>query len=617
MMMRISRMSRAAALLLLAVGSVVTGAEERQQSDAPAVLPVFSLSGEVVEAPGGDDFLFGSFNAKPLKDIVARMKQARDDEQVKGVVLLVGDASLGYGQIEEIRRVMHEIRSAGKDVFVHAEGLSMSQYVLASGGTRISVVPTGPIMIQGLFLEELYVRGLLDMIGVKPDFMTCGRYKSAAEMFMRTGPSPEAEEMMNWLADSLYDTVVRLIAEGRGVPSDRVRQWIDGAVYTAGKAKELGIVDAVEYTEDFLEFVKGGYDGPVKLVRRYGRKKREEIDLSSPLGLIKLWAQLIQGPSQKEHDKPAIAVVYVDGPIVAGQPQADPFATGGIAYSTPIRKALEKAAEDDSIKGVVLRVDSPGGSAVGSEVILNATKRVKEKKPFAVSMGNIAGSGGYYVACGAETIFADAATITASIGVVGGKFATTQMWNKVGISWKSFKRGANAGILASEGVFSDSERARMRELLGDIYEAFKAHVVAARGKRLKKDVEELAGGRVFTGQQALQLGLVDRLGGLDDAVRHVAKQAGIEQYEIRVLPRPKSFFEILLSDLDGDEGDEGSVIVLTGGRGSRLGLLEGVLPQLRSLEPSRLDALRQALCRLRLLEQEKAILAMPIFHLGR
>ena len=202
---------------------------------------------------------------------------------------------------------------------------------------------------------------------------------------------------------------------------------------------------------------------------------------------------------------------------------------------------------------MVLRVNSPGGSAVASEIILNATKRVKAKKPFVVSMGSVAGSGGYYVSMGADTIFADASTITASIGVLGGKFATTDMWNKIGITWDSSRRGANAGLLSSDAVFTEAERKKMQGWMNDIYGVFKGHVVAARGAKLKKPIDELAAGRVFTGQQALELGLVDKIGTLDDAIQHVAEQAKLKDYEVRVYPEPKNFMEVLVEEMsDGD-----------------------------------------------------------------
>ena len=606
----------AMAVLPLVTSDVIQAAEEEESSKP--VVAVFSLDRPVTEAPTGDDFLFGSIGAEPLKDLVARMNKVRDDEAVKGVVLLIGDTSLGYGQIEEIRGVMDQIKSAGKEIHAHADSLSTRDYVLVSGASKISVVPTGTVVITGIRAEEPYVRGLLDLIGVKPDFMTCGAYKSAAEMFMRKGPSEESDRMTNWLLDSMYETAVRLIAEGRGVTPEKAGQWIDGGLYTAEKAKQSGIVDAVQYRQDFVAELKSKYGDDVEFNKRYGKKKDDEIDLSSPMGLFKLWARILQGPTKKP-SKDAVAIVYVEGPIVPGKPQPSPFGSSGIAYSTPIRKALDKAAGDESIKAVVLRVDSPGGSATASEIILNATKRVKAKKPLVVSMGDVAGSGGYYVACGADTIFADASTITASIGVLGGKFATTDMWGKIGITWKSYGRGASSGMLSARDVFSEAEREKIQGLMSDVYNVFKAHVVSARGDRLKKEIDQIAGGRVFTGRQALELGLVDKLGGLDHAVEHVAEQAQLDDYEVRVLPKPKSFVEMLLSDLGAsdEEEDENTISISLGSLAPRrsLSLFEAVLPYLEGFEPHRVEAVKSALRQLSLFDEERVILAMPVIQI--
>ncbi len=613
--MRLFCLLTAAVLPLVAWDAVQAG----EQKSSESVVAVFSLDRPITEAPMGEDFLFGSMGAEPLKDLIARMKKVPGDETVKGVVLLPGSTYLGYGQIEEIRRVLDEIKSAGKEIDVHADVLSMRDYVLLAGASKISVVPTGIVIITGLRAEGPYVRGLLDMIGVKPDFMTCGAYKSAAEMFMRKGPSEESERMTNWLLDSMYETAVRLIAEGRGVTPEKARQWIDGGLYTAEKAKQAGIVDAVEYRQDFVAGLKSKYGDDVQFDKRYGKKKRKAIDLSSPLGMLQIWAELLGGPAKKKPGKDAVAIVYVEGPIMPGKPEPSPFpfGTSGIAYSTPIRKALDEAAGDDSVKAVVLRVDSPGGSATASEIILNATKRVKAKKPLVVSMGDVAGSGGYYVACGAETIFADAATITASIGVLGGKLATTDMWNKIGITWKSYGRGASAGLLSARDVFSPEERETLQALMSEVYDVFKAHVVAIRGDRLKKDIDEIAGGRVFTGRQALELGLIDQLGGLDDAIAHVAKQAQLEDYEVRVLPEPKNFMEQLLSDLGAaEEDDENTISMSLGSLGARrsASLFEAAIPYLQGLDPHRAAAVRTALGQLTLFEQERVILAMPVIE---
>ena len=603
---------------------------------AKAVIALFSLNQQITESPKGEDlFSFGTTGTETLKDLVARMKKVRDDKQVKAVVLLGG--SLGLAQTEEIRQVLDQIKAAGKEVHAHLDSLSTGQYALMSAASSISVVPTGTVWITGVHVEAPYVRGLLDLLGVQPDFFTCGAYKSAAEMFMRKGPSPESSQMQNWLLDSRYETYVGLVAKGRRVSPDMVRLWIDGAPYSAEKAKALGIIDKVEYLEDFTAGLKTKYGADVKWEKRYGKsEKLRELDLSSPLGLVKMWMEMLAGSAKKKTGKDAVAIVYVDGPILPGEGEAGPMDFfESIAYSTPIRKALDEVAADNSVKGVVLRVDSPGGSAVASEIILNATKRVKAKKPFVVSMGRVAGSGGYYVACGADTIFADAATITASIGVVSGKFATTGMWDKVGINWHSAKRGAMADMLGSDHVFTPDERAKLQGYMNEVYDVFKKHVTDIRGSRLKKPIDELAGGRVFTGKQALDLGLVDKIGTLDDAIQSVAKQANLKDYEVRVVPRPKGFLESLFSDLADKESDSqeistGVSAAVAPGVGAAVApgvgaavalpprqpntLLDLAMPMLNGIEPARLQAIKAALARMTLLQQERVILMMPEFE---
>ena len=593
-------------------------AKEKAKDDAKGVIAVFSLDGPVLETPMQEDFLFLSQRGESLKDLVARMKDARDDKDVKACALLLENAYLNLAQIEEIRQVMDQIKSAGKDVHTHADSLSTGSYALLSGASRISVVPTGDVWIMGLLAESPYLRGLLDKIDVKPDFLTCGDYKSAAEIFMRDGPSPEAERMLAWLLDSIYQTYVTLVADGRGVSTEKARAWIDGGPYTAERAKELGIIDDVQFRQDFVAQLKAKYGDGVQFDRKYAKKKRDEIDLSSPLAVFKIWVELLKGPKKAAAEKNAVAIVYVEGPILPGKPEVNPFVMEKAAYSTPIRKALDKVADDDSVKAAVLRIDSPGGSAVASEIILDATKRVKGKKPFVVSMGSVAGSGGYYVACGADTIFADSSTITGSIGVVGGKLATTGMWSKIGITWHSSKRGANADMLSSEDVFTDQQRKRLQALMDEIYAAFKGHVTAVRGDRLKKQIDEIAGGRVYTGQQALELGLVDRIGTLRDAIEYSAKQAKMKDYEVRVVPRPKTFVELLSQDLlDKDEDDDALSTSLGRLAGDRSAwLFDAVLPYQNRLDPRRLEAVKMALMRLALLQDERAVLMMPEIYIN-
>jgi protease-4 len=611
-----------AVLLVLALISAPYSAaadEAAKKEAAPTIVPVFSFARTYLETPGGDDFPFSTAVGESFHQMLTRLKRAAKDDKVAAAVFVGNSNSLGTAQTEEARKVMEAFKAEGKPIYFHCESLSMRSYLLTSGASRVSVVPTGDVVLPGLRAESLHVRGLLDLVGVVPDFLTCGDYKSAGEMFTHKEPSDPARENLNWLLDGIYASYVSLIAEGRNVPPETVRQWIDQGLHSAEKAKEVGIIDAVEYRPEFIAAIKKEHGEDIKFDRKYGKKKQTEIDFSSPFGILKFYADLLGGSTSPKSTKPAVAIVYVEGPILAGKsdPSSFPFGSTGMAYSTPIRAALDKVADDDSVKGVVLRVNSPGGSAVGSEVILQATKRVKAKKPLVVSMGDVAGSGGYYVACGADTIFADPATVTASIGVVTGKLVTTDAWDKVGINFAPFERGKSAAMLSSSRKFSAEERATLQGWMDEVYGTFKGHVVAARGDRLKKDIEELAGGRVFTGQQALDLGLVDRLGGLDDAIRTVAKEAGVEDFEIRVVPRPKGFADLLRESLTGEEpdGDPLSSTHVNLLPSERLSVTRLALPYLEKLEPSRLDSISKALRQLEIVQKEQATLAMPIINI--
>jgi protease IV len=585
-------------------------AEKKPAPPKPRIA-VFRLAGDVTELPPDETFSFGAVTGTSLRDLIERMKKAEKDADVKAVVFLHEGGAIGAGQAEEVRAAMARLRAAGKEIYAHADSLSTREYVLLSGASRLSVVPTADMWITGLYGEAPYLRGLLDKISVKPEFLTCGSYKSAAEIFLRDGPSPEAEAMQNWLLDGQYATSLSLIAQGRRVPVDRVREWIDGGPYTAEKANVAGLIDAVEHRQDFEAMLKGKYGPDIVFDKKYGQKQQPTLDLSSPFAFFKLWGDMMGQGQKKTPSKPAVGIVYVEGAITLGGGSASLFAEAG-ATSSKIRKALDEAARDDSIKAVVLRVNSPGGSAVASEIILDATRRVKAKKPFVVSMGDVAGSGGYYVACASDIIFADEATITASIGVVGGKIATTEMWKKVGVTFKSYKRGRNAGLLASGDPFTREERERVQAWMDEVYGVFKSHVRAIRGSRLKKPLDELAGGRVFTGKQALDLGLVDKIGGLSDAIAYIAGQAKLTDYDVRVVPAPKNFLEQLFEDASGaSDAAPGIALRLRPMAAGPDSLIDLAMPFLRHLDPHRVAAVKDALGHLQLLQREGVLLMMP------
>jgi protease-4 len=607
----------AAALMSLPAVPVVSAADALKKAEAgPKTIVVFRLKATLQESPADDPFALGG---KPvnLKDLVARMKKAQKDDAVAAVVLLHEGGGIGAAQVEELRQAVANLRAAGKDVYAHADSLSMKEYVLLSGASRLSVVPTADLEVTGLYGEAPYLRGLFDKLGVKPDFLTCGAYKSAAEIFMREGPSPEAERMQNWLLDSQFDTYVRLIATGRGVGADKVKEWIDGGPYSAEKAKAAGLIDAAEQRQDFEAMLKGKYGPDVVFAKKYGEKAPPKVDLSNPFAVMKVWGELLNPAKKPAATKKAVGIVYVEGAITIGGGPTSAFGDEG-APAVKLRRALDEAARDDSIGAVVLRVNSPGGSAVASEIILDATRRVKAKKPFVVSMGDVAGSGGYYVTCAADTVFADDATITGSIGVVSGKLATNGMWKKAGITFKAYQRGANAGMLASGDVFTKSERERMQAYMDEIYNTFKGHVVAARGKKLTKPIDELAGGRVYTGKQALELGLVDKIGTLEDAITFVAGEAKLADYDVRVVPKPKNFIEKLVEELAGEKDDsKGLEVRLAGSARGGASLVDLALPYLEHLDGPRVAAIKHALRRLELIRQEGAVLMMPEMILGR
>ncbi len=604
-----------AGLMPLASVMAQTATEEKPDSKTEkktptkVVVPVFSLSGSITETPVGEDMPFATGGVpESFLSLTKRLRKAIEDDEVRGIVLLSGSAELGVAQVEELHQIVGDLKKSGKKIYAHADSLDTRSFVILSGATHLSITPTGHLFITGIFGEQMYLRGLFDRLGVKPDFLTCGAYKSAAEMFMRKGPSPEAKEMHGWLYDGLFDSQLELIAHGRGVKKSQAEKWIDHGLYSSKSAVKAGVIDASEYLQEFEARVRKELGEGAALDRRYGKPKQKQIDLSSPFAAMQLWAEILGSGKKSKSKKDAVAIVYVEGAIMPGKNTPSLFSATGGAFSDPIRKALDEVAADDTVKAVVLRVDSPGGSVVASEIILQATKRVKLKKPLIVSMGTVAGSGGYYVACGTDTIFAEPGTITGSIGVVSGKLATRDLWNKVGINFEPIQRGKRSGILGSATVFSPEEKAELQAWMDEVYEDFKGHVHAVRKDRLTKPIDELAGGRVFTGRQALEYGLVDKLGGLHDAIHFAANEAKVKDYEIRVVPEPESFLDLLLGEAGSKSNDKHLQLQ------TQDSLWSAVLPMLKGLDPHRVRSIQSAFRQLEILQKERVSLFMPIFN---
>ncbi len=603
---------RAAMTMCLAVG--LMGSSVHLGSSALAgvetnKVAVFHLDGPLLERPMGD--MGFSFGAQPetLKGLVERFHKAGDDDSIRAILLTVGAPGMGFGQLEEIREA---IETCGKPVYVHVDSLQTGLYTLASAAKHLSVTPTGDVWLLGFYTEGMYLRDMLEKIHVEPDVVHIGDYKSAGETFSRNGPSEAAEANMNWLLDGLYDGLVKNIADSRfNGDTDKVKNIINNAPYTAEKALKVGLIDSVQHRQDLVAELKKKYGDNLKFVHGFGKKSGPDIDFNNPFAFFQLIGDMMSGKAESKD--PSIAIVYVEGAISTGQDEVSPFGGSSGAKSTSIRKALDKATADDSVKAVVLRVDSPGGSALASEIIYDAAMRVKAAgKPLVVSMGNVAASGGYYVSCGADKIIADPMTITASIGVVGGKVVTTGMWDSMGIHWHPYQRGDQAAIMSTARPWNENERDRIMTWMDEVYDVFKGHIVKHRKSKLSKPIDEMAGGRVFTGKQALDLGLVDQLGSMQDAIESAADLASLGDYEIKVLPRPKSFFEILGDEIGGKESESVRVSLGTqqGLFAAGSPLMDMVLPLLKTLDPQRAAALNTALMKLQILHDENIAL-MP------
>lgn len=638
-------------LCCLCLNLKATAEDLSEETAASTKLVHIHLSGLLTETPVVDELGLSGEQMVAQKDLIALLEKARDDESVDGLILTIDQFQAGLAQTQELLKVLASFNDplhpeSGKPVYVHADSLTMPTYALFSGTTHLSVVPTGDVWLMGFYSEGLYLKGLLDKIGVQADIIHVGDFKSAGETFTRTEPSKAAQENIDWLLDDIYeqyldvmvDSVIRRNTKAQLsslLPSkEKFAELMDLGPFTAEQAAagidvDLGpgasfgplkLVDSVLYRNEFLDRVRADFDGEVEIDNRYGADQVQAIDLNNPFAFFSILSQVMAPPAAS--DKPAIAIVYVEGPILPGYAQPSIFGSTGGAYSGDLAHALRKAAEDPTVKAVVLRVDSPGGSALASEIILNAGRQLQLKKPLIVSMGNVAASGGYYVSCRADAIFAEEATITGSIGVVGGKFVTTGLWDKLGVNWVPQKRGANADLFNSSRPFDPAQREKVSSWMETIYTQFKSHVTAGRKDKLTGPIDGLAGGRVYSGLHAQKLGLVDRIGGLSEAIRYAAGRVELEDYDIRVIPEPVDLFTEMMEDLMGMPGSDEPTDVRVGlsakqrGFAATFGGADSPLnPQmirtLARIEPQRARLLLQALARLELLHGENALLMLP------
>lgn len=488
-----------------------------------------------------------------MREVTNRLEKAAKDKTVSGIILDIQNPTIGRGKVDELRGAISRFRKSGKKAYAMLDSAEPADYLVACACDEIVMPETGVVVLPGVHAEATFFRGLLAKLGIEADFIHIGDYKGAAEPLTRDKFSDPVRENMTKLIDDLYDDMVTTIVKDRPLTIAQAKEIIDTGIITATRAKELGLIDRVAYPDTLRADLAKKYQAePLVFVKNYG-KKEVDTDFSGPMGFFKLVQAMMGGESSSSERKgKKIAVVYALGPIMTGKSESGLFG-GETMGSTTIIEALRKANDDKNVVAIVLRVDSPGGSALASDLIWHETQVIK--KPIVASMGDVAASGGYYISMGAKKIFAAPSTITGSIGVVGGKLAMKGLFDKVGITTETIERGKNSGIFSSSGKFTDSQREVVKKMMEDMYSQFTAK--AAKGRNMPvENLRKLAGGRIYSGRQAKENGLIDELGTLHDAVAEAKKLAGLDastEVRIEVLPEPTNFFEALFGNLDAEK----------------------------------------------------------------
>ena len=522
----------------------------KKAAKAPTTVVRFSLNGEYPEGPS-ESGMFGELQPS-LGKLIERLDEAKADKEVAAVWLRIEDLELGRGKVNEVRAAIARLRKAGKPVYAEVTSADTGAYLVASACDHVFMPSSGVLILPGVRMEMTFYKGLFDKLGLKFDALRMGKYKGFVEPFSRENMSAPLRESLQSIVDDVYDDMIATIAKDRHLQDYQVKSLVDQGLFSATTAREAGLVDEVLYADEFQESLRKRLKVDHVDVETAYKKKQLDTDFSGIGGFVKLMEALSGGKkSEKSNSKQKIAVVYAVGEITEGKSRNGLF-SGVSLGSTTMIETLKKAFDDSKVVAVVLRIDSPGGSATASDLIWRETVRHPQagiRKPLVASMGNVAGSGGYYIAMGAKKIFAEPGTITGSIGVGGGKLVTGGLYGKLGLNTEIISRGKNSGALSSTQPFSPDERRVWTKLLEETYHDFVSK--AADGRKMDYNrLESLAQGRVYTGRQAKKLGLIDEVGTLSDALAEAKKLAGLKpdaDIEIEILPQPKSYFEQLFN----------------------------------------------------------------------
>jgi protease-4 len=489
-------------------------------------LPDFVPDDPVAEAFGG--------KSDSLTNLLWQIRKAKVDKRISGLIMDVRISGLGWAKSEELRDAIADFRTSGKPAYAYMEYGMNKEYYIASACEKVYVSPPGDLYINGLAAEVMFFRGSLDKLGVYPDFYQIGKYKNAPDEMTRKDMSDAHKEVMNAIVDDLFNHFVNAVATARKKSPDEIKAIVDTAPLSSKQALDAGLIDGAMYEDQVRAEMK----------KRLGFKDTDKMNLTSGSDYREVDPDDV-GLNNGER----VAVIYASGAIGGGRSNNSPYGEQTVGSETMI-KAVNDAAADTSIKAIVIRVDSPGGSSYASDVIWHAIENAKLKKPVVISMGDVAASGGYYIACNASKIIAEPSTITGSIGVFAGKPVLKGFYDWIGVSNEYVMRGKNAGLFRESEKFSDDERKKFEEMVNHTYYDEFVPKVAEGRKRDKDYINSIAQGRVWMGDQGKDNGLVDDFGGLEKAIDEAKKLANLDpSKDVRrvIYPTPRTFLQEVLN----------------------------------------------------------------------
>jgi protease IV len=473
---------------------------------------------------------FFGYQTLTFRDLLGGIARAKEDARIEKLLLHVRPTGLGWGHAVELREQLLDFKSSGKPLVAFIEYGSNRDYLLASAADEIFLHPRTVLDLRGVRADAIFIRGALDKLGVEAEFERFAAYKDAPDMFLREEMSPESREALGALVATVHDSLVEAVLQGREMDRERAASLIARGPFTAEEALELDLVDGLHYIDE--------------VKKRIAPEGKEEI------ATVSVTDYLQAAPIAPSFGTRArIAVIYGIGAIVGGDSTEDAV-FGRVMGSDTIAEAFERARQDESIDAVVFRIDSPGGSDVASDVIWREATLTREKKPVVVSMADVAASGGYWIATASDAIVAEPTTVTGSIGIYAGKFNLAGLHEKIGVSTDGVESADNADFFSSSRSFTPEERTKLRRILESGYHAFLERVAESR-KKTTEEVHAVAQGRVWSGRDAKEIGLVDELGGLRRALEIAKEKAGFDadaRVELRILPEKKPLLEYLLSN---------------------------------------------------------------------